>query len=120
MSLGHTSTNIDNGAYLGESLHDSGHRAGKVAIPDGQFGVVTPERKVVHRIRPGIRRSDQEDELVRTVLLDTAWSVCYVKPDYDTGGRSGTAYRVFNISISIFSAADWTAATSSSVIGSPR
>lgn len=117
--LGHTPTNADIGAYLGESLHHAGQRAGKVAIPDGQFGVVASKRKVVHRIRPGIRRRDQEDEIGRAILLDAVWSVL-CKPDYDAVKAAADAYRVFNISISIFSAADWTAATSSSVMGSPR
>jgi len=66
------STNTDNDAYLGESLHHAGHRAGKVTIPDSQFGVATPKQKVMHRIWLGIRRSDQEDEIVWTFLLDTA------------------------------------------------
>jgi len=72
MLLGHMSTNTDNNTYLGESLHHVGHRAGKVTIPDSQFGVATPKQKVVHHIQSGICRSDQEDEIVQTFLLDTA------------------------------------------------
>jgi hypothetical protein len=61
-------------AYLSKSSHHTRQRSGKVTIPDGQFGIVAPVRKLVHHIRLGLRRRDQEDEISRAVLLDATSS----------------------------------------------
>jgi len=59
-------------AYLSESFHHTRQRPSKVTISDDQFGIDAPKQKLVHHIQLGICRRDQEDEVVRAVLLDTA------------------------------------------------
>ena len=59
-------------AYLSKSFHHTRQRPSEVTISDDQFGIDAPKRKLVHRIQLGICRRDQEDEVIRAVLLDTA------------------------------------------------
>jgi hypothetical protein len=59
-------------AYLSKSFHHTRQRLSKVTISDDQFGIDTPKRKLMHHIRLGIRRRNQEDEVIQAVLLDTA------------------------------------------------
>jgi hypothetical protein len=64
--------NADQGAYFSESFHHTRQGLRKVAISDGQFGVDASKRKIVQRLRLGICRRHQEDEIIRAILLDTA------------------------------------------------
>ena len=84
-----TSTNVDKGAHLDQSLHHTRHGLSEIAIPDGQFGVDALKRKVVHHIRSGICRGDQEDEIIRTILLDTARSKLRRLDHKGLGGSGG-------------------------------
>jgi hypothetical protein len=59
-------------AYLSKSFHNTGQGPSKVTISDGQIGIDAPKRKLVHHIQLGICRRNQEDEVIRAVLLDTA------------------------------------------------
>jgi hypothetical protein len=73
-SYSNSDKDTDKGVYLGESFHHTRQRPGKVAISDGQSGTGTSKRKSMHHIRLGIRGRDQEDEIIRTILLDTEGS----------------------------------------------
>jgi hypothetical protein len=59
-------------AYLSKSFHHTRQRPSKVTISDGQFGIDARKRKLVHHIQLGLCRRNQEDEVIRAVLLDTA------------------------------------------------
>lgn len=58
--------------YLSKSFHHTRQRPSKVTISDGQFGIGAPKRKFVYHIHLGVSRRNQEDKVIRAVLLDTA------------------------------------------------
>jgi hypothetical protein len=77
-------------AYLSKSFHRTRQRPSKVTISDDQFGIDAPKRKLVHHIQLGISRRNQEGEVVRAVLLDTARIEARCRLDRSMGKRMRT------------------------------